>query len=62
MTTELNGLGYIFPKLMKLERTIKYWNNIDSDEVINIVIFKDDIVIKTYKNSQVIEKSLKIKK
>lgn len=60
--TLLNGLGYIFPKLLKLEKTIKYWNNLEEDEIINIVIFKNEIIIKTYKNSNEIIHNLIITK
>lgn len=61
----LNGLAYILPKILKAEKVIKYWNgDIVEGEVINIAIFKDQIVIRTYRDTPTrkIEKSLVINK
>jgi hypothetical protein len=55
---ELNGLAYILPKLLKLEKTIKYWNRLEEDKVISVNYFKDSIIVRVYKNIDNIEEAL----
>lgn len=59
---KVDGLGYFFTKLQKIEKIVRFYNSMDEDEIISIHIFKHDVVVRTYKKEGQILKSLIIKK